>query len=74
MDTALYYTYSTIAQALAAAMALLSAFAMYRLNAISNERMRSAEIWKLKRAAALMCAQWQLLPTGRGFVPRSNRG
>ena len=42
MDTALYYTFSTIAQALAAAMALLAAFAMYRLSAISAECFNSA--------------------------------
>jgi hypothetical protein len=44
MDTALYYTFSTIAQALAAAMALLAAFAMYRLNAIEAECMGGAEV------------------------------
>jgi len=33
---ALYYTFSTIAEALAAAMALLAAFAMYRLNAVGR--------------------------------------
>jgi hypothetical protein len=37
VDNALYYTFSTIAQALAAAMALLAAFAMYRLKAIDDE-------------------------------------
>jgi hypothetical protein len=42
MDTALYYTFSTIAQALAAAMALLAAFAMYRLGVIGGECFDSA--------------------------------
>jgi hypothetical protein len=42
MDTALYYTYSTIAQSLAAAMALLAAFAMFRMNAIGAECLHSA--------------------------------
>jgi hypothetical protein len=37
VENALYYTFSTIAQALAAAMTLLAAFAMYRLNAIDEE-------------------------------------
>jgi hypothetical protein len=37
VDTALYYTFSTIAQALAAAMAILAAFAMYRLQGIDDE-------------------------------------
>jgi len=40
--TALYYTFSTIAQALAAAMALLAAFALYRLKAINDECLQSA--------------------------------
>jgi hypothetical protein len=40
--TALYYTFSTIAQALAAAMALLAAFALYRLKAIDDECLSSA--------------------------------
>jgi hypothetical protein len=35
--TSLYYTFSTIAQALAAAMALLAALAMYRLKALNDE-------------------------------------
>jgi hypothetical protein len=35
--TAVYYEYSTIAQALAAAMALLAAFAMFRLKSIDEE-------------------------------------
>jgi hypothetical protein len=37
MENALFYTFSTIAQALAAAMALLSAFALYRLQSIDSE-------------------------------------
>ena len=36
-ETAVYYTFSTIAQALAAAMALLAALAMYRLKGIEDE-------------------------------------
>lgn len=40
--TALYYTFSTIAQALAAAMALLAAFALYRLKAIDDECLNSS--------------------------------
>jgi hypothetical protein len=37
VENALYYTFSTIAQALAAAIALLAAFAMYRLKGIDDE-------------------------------------
>jgi hypothetical protein len=37
MDSALYYTFSTIAQALAAAVALLAAFLLYRLQSINSE-------------------------------------
>ena len=44
LDTALYYTFSTIAQALAAAMALLAAFAMYQLKAIDDECHKAALI------------------------------
>lgn len=36
VDTALYYTFSTIAQTLAAAIALLAAFALYRLQGLLN--------------------------------------
>jgi hypothetical protein len=36
LDTALYYTFSTIAQTLAAAMALLAGFALYRLQGLSK--------------------------------------
>ena len=43
MDTALYYTFSTIAQALAAAMALLAALALYRLKSIEDECRGAAE-------------------------------
>jgi hypothetical protein len=43
MDNALYYTFSTIAQALAAAMALLAAFAMFRLKAIDDECLGAAK-------------------------------
>lgn len=42
MDTVLYYTFSTIAQALAAAMAILAAFAMYRLQGIDEESRAAA--------------------------------
>lgn len=38
-ETALYYTFSTIAQTLAGGIALLAAFVLYRLN-ILNEEMR----------------------------------
>lgn len=44
MDTALYYTFSTLAQALASAMALLSAFALYRLSAINDECVKLATL------------------------------
>jgi hypothetical protein len=37
MDTALYYTFSTISQTFAGAIALLGAFALYRLQQISSE-------------------------------------
>ena len=44
--SALYYTFSTIAQALAAAMALLAAFAMYRLKTIDDESSHAADLIK----------------------------
>jgi hypothetical protein len=44
MQNALYYTFSTIAQALAAAMALLAAFAMYRLKGIDEESAGAASV------------------------------
>ena len=37
METALYYTFSTIAQTLAAGIAILGAFALYRLQSINAE-------------------------------------
>lgn len=37
MDTALYYTFSTIAQTLAGAIALLSAFVLYQLQSLHKE-------------------------------------
>jgi hypothetical protein len=37
MESALYYTFSTIAQTLAAAVALVSAFALYRLQSMNAE-------------------------------------
>jgi hypothetical protein len=37
MDTTLYYTFSTIAQALAGAVALLGAFVLYKLQSIDRE-------------------------------------
>lgn len=37
MDTALFYTFSTIAQTLAGAIALLGAFVLYRLQSLSAE-------------------------------------
>jgi hypothetical protein len=43
MGTALYYTFNTLAQALAAAMALLAALAMYGLKGIDDE-CRSLEL------------------------------
>src|SRR5437016_2359740 len=46
MDTALYYTFSTIAQALAAAMALLAAFALYALQTIDSKCAGATEIIK----------------------------
>lgn len=36
MENALYYTFSTIAQTLAGAIALLAAFALYRLQSLDN--------------------------------------
>ena len=43
MDNALYNTFSTIAQYLAAAMAFLAAFAMFRLKYIEDECRGAAE-------------------------------
>jgi hypothetical protein len=43
MDNALYYIFSTRAQALAAAMALLAGFAMFRLKAIDDECLGAAQ-------------------------------
>jgi hypothetical protein len=43
MENALYYTFSTIAQALAAAMALLAAFTLYRLQSIDTQCVGAAE-------------------------------
>lgn len=37
MENALFYTFSTIAQTLGGAIALLGAFVLYRLQSISNE-------------------------------------
>lgn len=37
MDTSLYYLFSTIAQTLAAGIAILGAFALYRLQAMNSE-------------------------------------
>ena len=47
LETALYYTFSTIAQALAAAMGLLAAFTMYRLKGLDDEGRKLAELVEL---------------------------
>lgn len=46
MDNALYYTFSTIAQALAAAIALLGAFTLYRLQLLQAAMLEAAAILK----------------------------
>jgi hypothetical protein len=46
VENALYYTFSTIAQALAAAMAILAAFAMYRLKTIDEESVGAAALFE----------------------------
>ena len=51
MDTALYYTFSTIAQALAAAIALLGAFTLYRLQLLAAAMPEAASILKTHTTA-----------------------
>lgn len=43
-ETALYYAYSTIAQTLAGAMAVIAAFVLYRLSGLRNELGHNAGI------------------------------
>ena len=51
MDAALYYTFSTIAQALAAAIALLGAFTLYRLQLLAAAMPEAASILKTHTTA-----------------------
>ena len=51
METALYYTFSTIAQALAAAVALLGAFTLYRLQLVSAALPEAAALLKTNTSA-----------------------
>jgi hypothetical protein len=53
MDTALYYTFSTISQTLAGAIALLGAFVLYRFQ-IHKEKLR-----EIGKSVYLACnANW----------------
>ncbi len=51
MENALYYTFSTIAQALAAAIALLGAFTLYRLQLLQAAMLEAAAILKSHTSA-----------------------
>ena len=51
MDSALYYTFSTIAQALAAAIALLGAFTLYRLQLLVASMLEAAAILRTHTSA-----------------------
>jgi hypothetical protein len=61
VDTTLYYTFSTIAQALAGAVAFLGAFVLFRLQSIAHQLRLSADLlsqtWlgddELQRASAV---------------------
>ena len=50
-DTALYYTFSTIAQALAAAIALLGAFTLYRLQLLAAAMPEASAILRTHTSA-----------------------
>ena len=51
MENALYYTFSTIAQALAAAVALLGAFTLYRLQLLTASFLEAATILRTHTSA-----------------------
>ncbi|HWC73488.1 MAG TPA: hypothetical protein VG454_06085 [Gemmatimonadales bacterium] len=51
MENALYYTFSTIAQALAAAIALLGAFTLYRLQLLQAAMLEAATILRTHTSA-----------------------
>lgn len=51
MDSTLYYTFSTIAQALAAAIALLGAFTLYRLQLLVASMLEAAAILRTHTSA-----------------------
>ena len=51
MDSALYYTFSTIAQALAAAIALLGAFTLYQLQLLVASMLEAAAILRTHTSA-----------------------
>ena len=51
MENALYYTFSTIAQALAAAIALLGAFTLYRLQLLQASMLEAATILRTHTSA-----------------------
>ncbi len=61
MEIALYYTLSTIAQALAAGFAVLAAFVLYRLQGMESEILRSREVLSRYREYITPKELWRMV-------------
>jgi len=65
-STALYYTFSTIAQTLAAGFAVLAAFVLYRLQEIENQLSHANRVFSDYREYMSFEDIWRILTT-EGF-------
>jgi len=73
MDTtALYYTFSTVAQTLAAGFAILAAFVLYRLQGMEQDLLRSNEVFDRYQTYMSTPEIWHVLTTD-GFEPLDAR-
>ena len=73
MDNALYNTFSTIAQSLAAAMAFLAAFAMFRLKSIEDESRGAAETIDKITGGGVELMQHYMVSDWTEFLEEVNR-
>jgi hypothetical protein len=73
VESALYYTFSTIAQALAAAMAILAAFAMYRLNAIDVESSGAANMIESETGGGVFLRQHSYVSHWKKCIDAADR-
>jgi hypothetical protein len=70
--TALYYTFSTVAQTLAAGFAVLAAFVLYRLQGMEQELLRANEVFDRYHGYISNREIWTSLTTV-GFEPLNDR-